>query len=115
MDVKRLIRTGALAGFLLLSIVGSTLASAPSDHSDAVGHVYVNDNTAGTNTVAGLDRHTDGSLTPIPGSPFVIGGAGTGTVTGSAGGLPPSRGESSPPPGLAPRHPRSCARRPSST
>ena len=29
-----------------------------------VGHVYVNDNTAGTNTVAGFDRHADGTLTP---------------------------------------------------
>lgn len=54
--MKRLIRIGAFAGVLLLSIMGSTLASAHSDHSDAVGHVYVNDNTAGTNTVAGFDR-----------------------------------------------------------
>lgn len=67
--------------------MGSTLASAHSDHSDAVGHVYVNDNTAGTNTVAGFDRHADGTLTPIPGSPFAVGGAGTGIVTGSAGAI----------------------------
>ena len=37
--------------------------------SFVVGHAYVNDNTATANTVAGFDRHADGSLTPIPGSP----------------------------------------------
>src|SRR5205807_9893877 len=46
-----------------------------------------NDNTAGTNTVAGFNRQADGTLTPIPGSPFAVGGAGTGTVTGSAGAI----------------------------
>jgi len=29
-----------------------------------VGHVYVNDNTAGTNTIGAFDRHADGTLTP---------------------------------------------------
>jgi hypothetical protein len=29
----------------------------------AVGHVYVNDNTAGTNTIAGYDRQSNGALT----------------------------------------------------
>ena len=52
-----------------------------------VGHAYVNDNTAVSNTVAGFDRHADGSLTPIPGSPFPAGGAGSGAgpaLTGRA-------------------------------
>jgi 6-phosphogluconolactonase len=52
-----------------------------------VGHVYVNDNTAGANTIAGYDRHADGSLTAIPGSPFPTGGAGTGAGIGSQGAL----------------------------
>jgi hypothetical protein len=52
-----------------------------------VGHVYVNDNTAGTNTIAAFDRHSDGSLTPLAGSPFAAGGSGTGTVIGSQGAL----------------------------
>ena len=52
-----------------------------------VGQVYVNDNTAGVNTVAGFDRHADGSLTPISGSPFAIGGAGTGHGVASQGSL----------------------------
>jgi 6-phosphogluconolactonase (cycloisomerase 2 family) len=57
-------------------------------HGDAVvGHVYVNDNTAPENTIAGFDRHADGQLTPIPGSPFAAGGAGTGKGIGSQGAL----------------------------
>jgi 6-phosphogluconolactonase (cycloisomerase 2 family) len=55
--------------------------------SDVVGHAYVNDNTAGVNTVAGFDRHADGSLTPMAGSPFAIGGAGAGGGLGSQGAI----------------------------
>jgi hypothetical protein len=28
-----------------------------------VGHVYVNDNTTGVNTIGAFDRHADGTLT----------------------------------------------------
>jgi hypothetical protein len=52
-----------------------------------VGHVYVNDNTAGGNTIGAFDRHSDGTLTPAPGSPFPAGGAGTGVILGSQGSL----------------------------
>src|SRR3984957_17589005 len=52
-----------------------------------VGHVYVNDNTVGSNTIAAYDRHADGTLTAIPGSPFPTGGAGTGAGIGSQGAL----------------------------
>src|SRR5262249_6018124 len=55
--------------------------------SFVVGHVYVNDNTAGENTIAAFDRHADGTLTPVPGSPFGAGGAGTGAGIGSQGAL----------------------------
>jgi 6-phosphogluconolactonase len=55
--------------------------------SGVVGHVYVNDNTAGTNTVGAFARHADGTLTPLEGSPFSVGGAGTGTIVGSQGSL----------------------------
>jgi 6-phosphogluconolactonase (cycloisomerase 2 family) len=55
--------------------------------SPVVGHLYVNDNTADANTIAGYDRHANGTLTPIPGSPFAAGGAGTGAVIGSQGAL----------------------------
>ena len=85
--MPRITRLAALAGAtaaLLASITaGSTLAAG----SPTVGHVYVNNNAAGENSVAGFDRHADGSLSPIPGSPFAAGGAGTGSPFGSAGGL----------------------------
>ena len=73
---------GAIAAIAATLSVGTVAAASP-----AVGHVYVNNNSAGTNTVAAFDRHADGSLTPIAGSPFVAGGAGTGAPFGSAGGL----------------------------
>ena len=41
-------------------------ASAAAGTSPVVGHVYVNDNTAGANTIAVFDRHADGTLTPMP-------------------------------------------------
>jgi len=66
------------------AVVGAQAASAASD---VVGHVYVNDNTGGVNTIAGFDRHADGTLTPIPGSPFVAGGVGTGKGIASQGAL----------------------------
>ena len=52
-----------------------------------VGHVYVNDNTAGTNTIGAFDRHADGTLTPEAGSPFAAGGAGTGAGLASQGAI----------------------------
>ena len=51
-------------------------ASASADASPVVGHVYVNDNTKGTNTIGAFDRHADGTLTPEAGSPFAAAGPG---------------------------------------
>jgi hypothetical protein len=62
-------------------------AFGPAHASPVVGHVYVNDNTPGVNTIAGFDRHADGSLTPESGSPFRAGGAGTGAELASQGSL----------------------------
>ena len=76
------------AGWSALAALAAGLSiTTASAHEDVVGHVYVNDNTAGVNTVAGFDRHSDGSLTPIEGSPFNAGGQGTGTIVGSQGAL----------------------------
>ena len=58
---------------------------AAASAAPAVGHVYVDNNTAGVNTISGFDRHADGTLTPIPGSPFRAGGAGTGHGLASQG------------------------------
>ena len=52
-----------------------------------VGHVYVNDNTKGTNTIGAFDRHADGTLTPLAGSPFPAGGAGTGSGLAEQGAI----------------------------
>src|SRR5262249_60159210 len=62
---------------------GARVAPGPA----TLGPVSVNNNAAGHNSVAGFDRQADGTLTPIPGSPFDAGGAGTGAPFGSAGGL----------------------------
>jgi 6-phosphogluconolactonase len=71
----------------LASLTAAIAAGGASASSDVVGHLYVNGNTAGTNTIVAFDRHADGSLTPMPGSPFAAGGAGTGKGIGSQGAL----------------------------
>jgi 6-phosphogluconolactonase len=71
----------ALAGALAAPAIAS---AAQSHHS---GFVYVNDNTAGANTVAGFARQADGRLTPLAGSPFQAGGAGTGSGLASQGAI----------------------------
>ena len=50
-------------------------------------HVYVNDNTTAVNTIGAFDRHADGTLTPMPGSPFEAGGFGSGKETVAQGAL----------------------------
>jgi 6-phosphogluconolactonase len=72
---------------VLAAAVFTVVAGGASAASSVVGHLYVNDNTAGANTIAGFDRHADGTLTPIPGSPFPTGGAGTGHGIGAQGAL----------------------------
>jgi hypothetical protein len=72
---------------LAAGLGGGLSLSVSAEDGVASGHVYVNDNTAGANTIGAFDRRADGSLTPIPGSPFAAGGQGTGTVVGSQGAL----------------------------
>ena len=72
---------GAATAGLLIAAGGGSASTG------VVGHVYVNDNTTGVNTVAGFDRHADGALTPIAGSPFAVGGAGAGHGNASQGSL----------------------------
>jgi len=74
-------------GLAPIAIAAAVAAGNASAASNVVGHVYVNDNTAGVNTIAAFDRHADGTLTPVPGSPFPAGGAGTGAGIGSQGAL----------------------------
>jgi hypothetical protein len=62
-------RAGALALGLAAAaaVAAPAAASASTSASPVVGHIYVNDNTAGTNTISAFDRHADGSLTPRQG------------------------------------------------
>jgi 6-phosphogluconolactonase len=76
-----------LAGLAVAAVVAMPAVAASAGTSQVVGHVYVNDNTAGTNTIGAFDRHADGTLTPVPGSPFAAGGAGTGAGLASQGAL----------------------------
>ena len=81
----------ALVGLAALAATATAVlpaaASASTLASPVVGHVYVNDNTPGTNTIGAFDRHADGTLTPEAGSPFAAGGAGTGAGLASQGAL----------------------------
>jgi 6-phosphogluconolactonase len=79
------LRGGAvlLALIAFLNFAGSAFASP----SPVLGHVYVDDNTGGVNTISGYDRLADGTLSPIPGSPFFAGGAGTGSSIASQGAI----------------------------
>lgn len=84
----RLLMRFAAAGLLALTVAA---VLAGSHHVSAaarvVGHVYVDDNTAGLNTIGAFSRLADGTLVPMRGSPFAAGGAGTGHSIGSQGAL----------------------------
>ena len=82
-SMHRLMRGAVIGGILATSLLGTSLgAVAASTRSGVTGHVYVNNNTAGHNTVSGFDRHADGTLTAIAGTPFDAGGAGTAAQLG---------------------------------
>src|SRR5208283_4374930 len=81
-------------GLILLGLVAAaataavpTSASASTDSSPVVGYTYVDGNTAPANTIDGFARHADGSVTPLPGSPFAAGGAGLGSGLASQGAI----------------------------
>src|SRR5580765_7485793 len=75
-------------GLVPLIVAGLVVTPTAASATDPiVGYAYVNDNTAGTNTIGGLAQHADGSLTALAGSPFSAGGAGTGTIVGSQGAI----------------------------
>jgi 6-phosphogluconolactonase (cycloisomerase 2 family) len=88
MAKSRFVLVAVLAAAAAAAVAGGAAASPVVSRSHAVvGRLYVNDNTAGVNTVAGFDRHADGSLTPLPASPFAVGGAGPGHGIASQGSL----------------------------
>ena len=75
----------ALAAIGAFALPGSAFAASGS--SAVAGHVYLDGNTAGANTIAAYNRAPDGSLTPTPGSPFAAGGAGLAKGLGSQGAI----------------------------
>jgi 6-phosphogluconolactonase len=81
------LRKTTYASACALALLGVSVSAAAAHPSPVAGHVYVDGNPAGPNTVAGFDRHPDGSLTPIAGSPFPAGGAGTGVGLASQGAI----------------------------
>jgi 6-phosphogluconolactonase len=88
MRFRHLVFATAITLCLVPAAVAFAPAAATADTvSPVVGHVYVNDNTTGTNTIAAFARHADGSLSALPGSPFAAGGAGTGAGLASQGAL----------------------------
>ena len=88
MRVPERLRPAVVAATAAAAVVAVPAAASASTHSSpVVGHVYVNDNTAGTNTIGAFDRHADGTLTSEAGSPFTAGGAGTGAGLASQGAI----------------------------
>jgi 6-phosphogluconolactonase len=96
-EVRHVLQRGR-AGALILGLAAAAAVAVPASASAStgafragtspvVGHVYVNDNTAETNTIAAFNRHADGTLTPEAGSPFPAGGAGTGTGLSDQGAI----------------------------
>ena len=79
--------TAAAVAVPVSASASTNSASAGAGFSPVVGHVYVNDNTAGTNTIGAFNRHADGSLTPQARSPFLAGGAGTGAGLADQGAI----------------------------
>jgi len=91
-EARHILKQGR-SGALILGLAAAAALAAPAaasasaSASPVVGHVYVNDNTKGTNTIGAFDENPDGSLTPQPGSPFPAGGAGTGTGLADQGAI----------------------------
>jgi 6-phosphogluconolactonase (cycloisomerase 2 family) len=67
------------------ALIGAGTVPAVAAAAPHAGYVYVNDNTAGQNTIAAFARHADGTLSPVAGSPFNAGGAGAGSGLASQG------------------------------
>jgi 6-phosphogluconolactonase (cycloisomerase 2 family) len=84
-------RTCLAAGGSLLAATLGLFGAAASAHasttSPVVGYTYIDGNTATANTIDAFARNADGSVTPLPGSPFTIGGAGLGTGLASQGAI----------------------------
>ena len=76
-----------LAATIGLLGAGTAASASTSSSSPVVGYTYIDGNTATANTIDGFARHANGSVTPLPGSPFAAGGAGLGAGLASQGAI----------------------------
>ncbi len=77
-----------LAGVLAAPAIASAHAGTDAGWGwHTGGYVYLDNNTAGANTISGFSRAPDGALTALPGSPFAAGGAGLGAGLASQGAI----------------------------
>ena len=92
MGKRRWLAAGGSVLAATVGLLGAGTAASAGTASPVVGYSYIDGNTAPANTIDGFARHADGSVTPLPGSPFAAGGAGTGTGLASQGAIQATRG-----------------------
>lgn len=85
--LSRMLMPCALLAGLLTSPAIAFAYTGTGATTKGAGYVYLNDNTAGANTISGFSRSADGALTALPGSPFNAGGAGLGAGLPSQGAI----------------------------
>jgi len=85
----RVLLSVALAAGVLAApaIAAAHSEVGPPWAGNAGGYVYLDNNTAGANTISGFSRAPNGGLIPLPGSPFEAGGAGLGAGLASQGAI----------------------------
>jgi hypothetical protein len=87
MGKRRWLAAGSSLLAAAIGLLGAATAAGASTASPVVGYTYIDGNTATVNTIDGFARHADGSVTPLPGSPFAAGGAGLGSGLASQGAI----------------------------
>jgi hypothetical protein len=87
MGKRRWLAGGGSVLAATIGLLGAGTAASASTSSPVVGYTYIDGNTATANTIDGFARHANGSVTPLPGSPFAAGGAGLGTGLASQGAI----------------------------
>jgi 6-phosphogluconolactonase len=87
MGKRRWLAAGSSLLAAAIGLLGAATAAGASTASPVVGYTSIDGNTATANTIDGFARHADGSVTPLPGSPFAAGGAGLGSGLASQGAI----------------------------
>jgi 6-phosphogluconolactonase len=87
MSKRRWLAAGGSLLAATIGLLGATAGASASTGARVVGYTYIDGNTATANTIDAFARHADGSVTPLPGSPFAAGGAGLGTGLASQGAI----------------------------